>query len=176
MEKIDRIPKGTAILMVGVALFFDLLQMFLNFVLIGFILNPILVTPIAFLTFYLWYKMRGVGLSDSAKRFAVYVAGFLLELIPILNTLPGLTLSTLTMIMIVRAEDKAENLKNKLKIATQEKQLKKAEQQRNAQIVESQRQAQMEASVEREMENREEESYYRDAANDNRPAREKLVA
>lgn len=102
--------------MLGVAIFFDVFQMFLNFIIIGMILNPILVTPFASLTFYLWYKMRGVGLSDSAKRFAVYVAGFLLELIPILNTLPGLTLSTALMIVIVRAEDKVENAKNKLKM------------------------------------------------------------
>ncbi len=188
-EKIDRIPKSTAMLMVGTAIFFDTLQMFLNFILIGFILNPVLVTPIASLTFYLWYKMRGVGLSDSAKRFAVYVAGFLLELIPILNTLPGLTLSTLIMVMIVRAEDKVENAKNKSKIAAEEKQLKKLEQQKTAQMRQNQAQAeeqaqaeaaatqeQERAAVEREMENKEEERYYRDAANDNKPSREKLVA
>ena len=159
-------------LMLGTAIFFDTLQIFLNFILIGIVLNPILVTPLASLTFYLWYKIKGVGLSDSAKRFAVFLTGFFIELIPILNILPGLILSTLVMITIVRAEDKAENTKNKLKIAAQEKQLKKAEQERN---VRTQIQTQKEA-VERKMENKEEERYYRDAANDNKPSREKLVA
>ena len=158
--------------MLGTAIFFDTLQMFLNFIVIGIIVNPVLVTPLASLTFYLWYKIKGVGLSDSAKRFAVFLTGFFIELIPILNILPGLILSTLVMITIVRAEDKAENTKNKLKIAAQEKQLKKAEQERN---VHAQIQTQKEA-VERKMENREQESYYRDAANDNKPSREKLVA
>ena len=158
--------------MLGTAIFFDTLQMFLNFIVIGIIVNPVLVTPLASLTFYLWYKIKGVGLSDSAKRFAVFLTGFFIELIPILNILPGLILSTLVMITIVRAEDKAENTKNKLKIAAQEKQLKKAEQERN---VRTQIQTQKEA-VERKMENREQESYYIDAANDNKPSREKLVA
>ncbi len=172
MEKIDRIPKSTATLMLATAIFFDTLQIFLNFILIGIVLNPILVTPLASLTFYLWYKMRRVGLSDSAKRFSTFALGFLFEIIPILNTLPALTLSTATMIMIVRAEDKAENTKNKQKIAAQEKQLKKAEQERNIRTqIETQK-----AAVERKMENKEQESYYIDAANDNKPSREKLVA
>lgn len=159
--------------MLATAIFYDFLQIFLNFILIGIILNPILVTPLSSLTFYLWYKTRGVGLSGSAKCFSTFAIGFLFEMIPILNTLPALTLSTTTMIMIVRAEDKAENAKNKSKIAAQEKQLKKVEQERNAR---AQIQIQERMAVEREVENIEQESYYRDAANDNQPTRERLVA
>ncbi len=176
MEKIDRIPKSTAALMVIMALFFDFLQMFLNFIFIGLILNPVLVTPMSALTFFIWYKMRGVGLSDSPKRFVAYVASFLLELIPILNSLPGLTLSTLVMIIIVRAEDKEKNAKNKAKFAIQNKILGKKIAERNRLIAQREARAIMEASVEKEMENREQKSYYGEAANDNQPTREKLVA
>lgn len=163
--------------MLATALFFDSLQMFLNFILIGIILNPILVTPLASLTFYLWYKTRGVGLSDSAKRFAAYVGAFLLELIPILNFLPGLTFSTFVMITITRAEDKEKNAKNKAKLAIQNKILGKRIAERNRLVAQTKERELAEARVEREVENREQKSYdEEEAANDNQPTREKLVA
>lgn len=60
-----------------------------------------IVSPIAFLTFYLWFKLRGIKFA-TAKRSGVMGVGFILELIPLLNTLPAWTLSVILVIMDIK--------------------------------------------------------------------------
>ena len=63
--------------MIGVALFFDFLQFILGFVYMGW-----LVGIFAGLTFWLWFKMKGISFMKP-KRFAAFGGASLLEIIPI---------------------------------------------------------------------------------------------
>lgn len=104
-----RIPNTTAILMISVALLFDLIQFILTALFIGMILNPVIVTPLAWFTFFLWYKFRGVNITDKVSRFATMTVTPLIEFIPMINALPAWTLGVFIMISIVKAEDIAYN-------------------------------------------------------------------
>jgi hypothetical protein len=76
--KKSNIEKGTWMLLIGIALFFDLLK-----------LIPILdefVDMIAFATFWLIFKMHGETYSKNWM-----LGGFILGLIPIVNMLPECT-------------------------------------------------------------------------------------
>ena len=114
-------------LLIGTAIFFDALQAFLTFILIGFVLNPIIITPIAWLTFWLMYKTCNPSISfgDSVKRFmAFFLTGFF-ELIPGLDALPGWTVGAIVIISIVRVEDAAYNHKQAEQLKAEQKQIQK---------------------------------------------------
>ena len=105
----ERITPTTLSLLVGTAFFFDTLQAILNVAFIGIVLN-VLVNVTAWLTFYLWFKLLGIGLIDSGiRKAAVMWGGMLLELIPIFNTLPVWTATIALTAFIVRWEDAAHN-------------------------------------------------------------------
>lgn len=82
-------PKGlenhTIVLMVAVALFYDALQALLTIILMGW-----LITPIAFLTFYLWFKLHGITFM-TPKRGGSMALGFLIEIFPLTSWLPAWT-------------------------------------------------------------------------------------
>jgi len=75
----------TIALMVSVALFYDALQVLLALVFMGWIISIL-----ALLTFYLWFKMRGLNFVRP-KRAALLGGGFIIELIPLINILPAWT-------------------------------------------------------------------------------------
>jgi hypothetical protein len=103
-EQTQRITKTTAAFMIVVAVFFDLLQLLLTVLLIGIVLNPA-IDVVAFLTFYLWFKLKGVSLTSSNKQLIATVSGYIVEIIPILNALPGITIATIARIIVVKTED-----------------------------------------------------------------------
>lgn len=79
-EKKEKGLKTTTVwLMIGVAIFFDTLQVLLDFLLMGW-----LVTIFASLTFYVWFKGHGISFMRP-KRFFAFGGGFLIDLIPILG-------------------------------------------------------------------------------------------
>lgn len=75
----------TIILMIMVAIFFDVLQWLLAFVFMDW-----LVGFYAFLTFYVWFKIKGMSFMKP-KRFATMGGTFLVEVIPWLASLPAWT-------------------------------------------------------------------------------------
>jgi len=79
----------TIALMISVALFYDILQVPLNFIFMGW-----LVTIFAFLTFYVWFKIRGLSFA-TPKRAMLMGGGFFIELVPLLSVLPVWTLTIL---------------------------------------------------------------------------------
>lgn len=98
----QKIPSSTAILMIGLALFFDGLQFFLNLIpFVGNALSSIFVVPFAWLSFYVWFKIRGVDFVSPKRSLTLFGAGFL-ELIPILNVLPAWTLAVVALIITTR--------------------------------------------------------------------------
>lgn len=78
-----RISNTSAALMIGTALFYDVLQIILTFFFIGVVLNPF-ITIWAVLTFSLWFKIKGLSLikKQGAKKIATLIGSFIIELSP----------------------------------------------------------------------------------------------
>ncbi len=72
MENKKSLSNTTIGLMVGVALFYDVLQWFLAFIFMGWI-----VIPIAYLTFLLWFQMHGLRFFTSKRATSMGVGAFL---------------------------------------------------------------------------------------------------
>lgn len=100
----ERIGNITAVFMVVTALLFDGVQAFLEWILIGFAVNW-LVNILAWLTFFVWFKFKGVSFMNL-KRAAIFNGGFFLELIPLVAELPLWTATIITMAIMVKLEDK----------------------------------------------------------------------
>ncbi len=108
MEK-HSITTTTKILMVGTAIFFDVLQILVTLI-PG--IGPILaffVNIFAQMTFWLWFHIKGVK-YNSSKRLGAVVGGFLIELIPFLNVLPGITVQVLIILTTLEAEKVLGNI------------------------------------------------------------------
>ena len=113
-KKKHKISVITGGLMIGVAIFYDLLQVGVNLLHgipilgnIAALLGGFLVTIWAWLTFYLWFKLNGVGFLNPKRAFALN-GGFLIELIPVVNALPAWTLAVSLLIATTRAEELLE--------------------------------------------------------------------
>ncbi|MEK7390641.1 MAG: hypothetical protein AAB635_00710 [Patescibacteria group bacterium] len=98
----------TATLMISVAIFYDLIQALFDLLhlipVIGNVIATVitaLLSVVAWLTFYVWFKMHGVHFN-SAKRAITMGAGFLIELMPILNILPAWTLAVVLIFLTAR--------------------------------------------------------------------------
>jgi hypothetical protein len=83
MEK-EQVPvKGldnvTVCLMIGTAVFFDALQLLLDFIFMGW-----LVTIFAWLTFIVWFIIKGISLW-TIKRVSILGIGTIVDLIPFLG-------------------------------------------------------------------------------------------
>lgn len=105
----SKINKSTAVIMVCAAFFIDIIQFLLNFIPgPGWIIIWI-IDAIVWLTFYVWFRSRGVTFSSSRKSLSLGV-GFVLELIPFINALPAWTLANIMVISTTWAEEKAVRL------------------------------------------------------------------
>lgn len=102
-----RISAFESALMVAVAVFYDLVQFALTWLLgwigLGFIVSW-LMTIWAGLTFGLWFTLKGASIM-SGRRAAALGVGTIIEIIPILNFLPGWTVSVIISLSVTRAED-----------------------------------------------------------------------
>lgn len=90
-EKTEKkgLDNTTIALMISVALFYDALQVLLAFIFLGW-----LVGIFAGLTFYLWFKSRGLSFMKP-KRFLTFGIASIIEMFPIipLSVLPAWTLA-----------------------------------------------------------------------------------
>lgn len=105
-----RISSGDAGILISVAIFYDAMQAILN--LIPLIGNAIawVMSIIAWLTFYIWFKIKGVSFQD-AKYYKKLLLGGLIEAIPIVNFLPSWTITVIRLIRESRKEDLANEKK-----------------------------------------------------------------
>src|SRR3989344_8869085 len=78
----------TIVFMIVVALFYDVLQWFLAFVFMGW-----LVIPVAYLTFLVWFQMHGVSFF-TLKRTPSLGVGMFLEFISA-GIIPSITFNVL---------------------------------------------------------------------------------
>lgn len=90
----------TIVFMVVVALFFDAL---------GALFTPIamywVVTIVAYLTFFVWFRLYGITFLKP-KRLVTAGGSLIVELIPIINVLPAITLA----VAIIALEAKAKKI------------------------------------------------------------------
>ncbi len=96
-------PKLTNItiaLIVSTAVFFDVLQWVMAFVFLDW-----LVGFFAFLTFWLWFKLKGISFA-TPKRGATIGASALIEVTPWLSALPAWTLAVSIIILDVKIKEK----------------------------------------------------------------------
>lgn len=101
-----RIGTLTFMLMMGLAFFVDLIQFLITLISVGTIgaIISSMITGIAWIIFYIWFKMNGVGYVD--RRIALKIFILLLEFIPLLNALPIYILLTFITIGGTRLEDR----------------------------------------------------------------------
>jgi hypothetical protein len=107
MKKTGQIGNITGICMISTAVFVDLIQAFFLFILIGPFINW-LVGFFALLTFWLWFTLNGVKFTRNPKNFFVFGGGSILEIIPVLASLPAWTLTVTSLVLM-----------NKLKVVTE---------------------------------------------------------
>ncbi len=102
MEEFEpRIPDWMAGLMIGTAIFFSALQWLLAFIFMGW-----LVAIYAYLTFFVWYKIRGVMFLERAgAKIASWVVGFIISVFSN-GIVPGIIFSVFATIALVKFEDK----------------------------------------------------------------------
>lgn len=109
IEKRNRAHTSTFILMLSVAIIFDIVQGGLVAIpFVGWILSS-LISIFAWLTFYVWTSIKGWGLSDTVKQAIVTWAIPFVEIIPILNVLPAWTLKVVLSYSFLKAEDALYN-------------------------------------------------------------------
>lgn len=97
-DKYKRISRVTATLMVGVAVFCDLIELLLDLLGVGIIVSYI-IDIAAFCIFPLWFMMKGANLSSprAAARFWAPMVGELLP-IPVLDFF----LTTMGVILLIK--------------------------------------------------------------------------
>jgi len=106
MQNETQIKDTTAILMIGTALFFDLLQAVLGWIpVVGNILADAM-SMFIFLTFLLWFWMNGIKMI-TPKRLTSLVGGGVIEMIPYLNLLPAWTLVVVYLIGTTKIKELA---------------------------------------------------------------------
>lgn len=107
MEHQHRIKLWVGAALVLTAFSADLLEMLLEWLGVGLVINVVTTPAYAFL-FWLWFKMLDVPFIASPKKFFTLAATCLAEIIPALDALGGFfwTLGTLIIVVMVRMEDK----------------------------------------------------------------------
>lgn len=113
-DKKYRISSLSGIFLISTSLTLDAVQALLNLFGIGVIINRI-ITPFAWMGFFTWFNQLGIKFSKGAgKNLGTSITGFIIEMIPLLDLLPGWTVATLMLIRRSRQEDKAKFKKDKL--------------------------------------------------------------
>lgn len=107
-QKRNRISREKAGFMIGVACFYDAFQFLLTTTFIGAFFTP-LISVIAWLHFWLWFKLNGVSWSDSLRKIVLAFGVMLFESFPFLSAIPTWTISASLMVFIVRLEDRKFN-------------------------------------------------------------------
>jgi len=104
-EKIDNI---TTTLMIGTAVLVDGTQFLLTIVFIGPFVNW-LISIFAWMTFFLWFIIKGVKFTSNPKRVFTFMGGSLIEVIPVIATLPAWTLTITITILTIKVEEKLKS-------------------------------------------------------------------
>ena len=94
--------------MIVVAIFFDVLQFGVNFIIGPGQIGAPLMEIFAQLTFWLWFKLNGISYTSS-KRLASVAGGMLVGVIPFVDMLPELTIEIIIILSTITIEDAVAN-------------------------------------------------------------------
>lgn len=97
--------------LIGVAFLLETLQLLVSFVPFAGGLVASLISLLAFLIFWVWFHILGVGFFDTTLRLVTRMIMMFTEIIPYVNILPILTIGTILVIWEVHQEDKKYNQK-----------------------------------------------------------------
>ena len=103
-ENKPKISEATKWLMLGTAIFFDLISLVSLIPFIGWIAGWC-VWVFAFGTFWLWFKINGLDFFKP-KNVGGFIVGSIIELIPYINILPGWTVTVLYLTRIEKIVNK----------------------------------------------------------------------
>lgn len=111
-KKEPKISKETAWMMITVAIFFDLISFLINLIpIVGQVIS-IAIPIVAYPTFFLWFMLKGVKLMTT-KRIAAMGGGFVVEVIPLVNMLPGVTASVVFTILSTKVKEVEKKIKDR---------------------------------------------------------------
>lgn len=99
-----RIGSLNAFFLISFSLTVDLVQAILDLFIIGGIINRI-ISPFVYLILWTWFHFLGIKFAKSGKNAASLLVGFIIEMIPYIDLLPGWTVSTIILISNSRRED-----------------------------------------------------------------------
>lgn len=99
-----KIGNAMAFFMLAAAGSIDLIQIVLEWIVVGFFINWAIDIG-AWVLFFLWFKSRGVSFMNI-KKAGVFTGLAFLEIIPVVDELPLWVLDILLMIAIVKVENK----------------------------------------------------------------------
>lgn len=105
-HKIETVP---AFFLLSLAILFDGIQFLLTLTVVGSLFS-FLVTIIAALVFGLWFALLGVNYfgKGGATKLLTALGSTVIELIPIVDALPGISLGVAALIAQTRVEDARE--------------------------------------------------------------------
>ncbi len=104
-EKKQRIKLWMATIMAVVSLSIDAFNALLNLLGVGEILSSV-ISPVASFAFVVWFWILGVSFIKNPKKLVAMGGQAIIGLIPVINTLPELTLGVVVTILLTRSEDK----------------------------------------------------------------------
>lgn len=106
-----------AAFMLSVALFFEGIQALLLLLAVGAVVNTIIGVA-AFLVFFVWFLANGVHFMNSTRaliRSSIMAVGLIAEVTPFINAiLPGIFISVLVNIIMVKLADRRYNEKRSM--------------------------------------------------------------
>jgi hypothetical protein len=83
----------------------DIFQAILNVLVVGEVFSTI-ISVCADVLFIVWFWILGLGFTKNPKNFLAMGSQAVIGLIPVINTLPELTLGITAIVLITRSEDK----------------------------------------------------------------------
>jgi hypothetical protein len=105
-ERKQRISTWMGATLIITALSIDAFQALLNILLIGEFVSPT-ISVCADVLFVTWFWMLGVSFTKDPRAFMSMAAQAIIGLIPILNTLPELTLGIIGVVVFTKMVDKS---------------------------------------------------------------------
>lgn len=98
--------------LLGTAISIDFLQTFLSLIpLIGPFLASVLAI-FARVIFWVWFRILHVGFADKSNRFFTNISVTIIEILPLINSLPSWSMGTWIIIRQVEKEDKINSTKS----------------------------------------------------------------
>ncbi|MEI8061843.1 MAG: hypothetical protein WCG97_00910 [bacterium] len=107
------LPWGTFFLMLILAIIFDVGCFLMNLIPIaGGFLEDVTITPAAILSFWIWFKMKGIKFTKGSRGLVTVIVG-IVGFIPVLNAFPKWTCEIIYMKIAISGGKKLKQIVGK---------------------------------------------------------------